>query len=254
MSILVTGAGLVGTAFGQWALARGERLVYFDPEPRRQFLTHKLGSSGWDIVAGDVRNVPELVEAIRAHDVDRILHTAGMIGSRVEQALYAGLQLNIGGTINVAEAARLTGVKRLVHVSTLGVIDWRRSMPAAPDEDFARGAGRGYGNSKAAQELILEAYARRYGFELLVLRPGQVFGLGHFWGGSGGGEKMHEVMEAAAACRPIALKPADMAANEYIYAKDVGRALDRAISLPMPPETIFNIGCGRLIPFAEVVE
>jgi nucleoside-diphosphate-sugar epimerase len=254
MAILVTGAGLVGTAFGQAALARGESLVFLDPEPRREFLARKLGEAGWRLVAGDVRNLPDLVDTIASHDIDRVVHTAGVIGGRVDQALYAGLSLNLVGALNVAEAVRLTRVKRLVHVSTLGVYDWRRSMTAPVREDFPRGAGRGYGNSKAAQELLLEAYQRRYGFELIMIRPGQVFGLGHFWAGSGGGEKMQDLIEAAISGNPIRLKPADMGANEYIYAKDVGGALDRAVSTAMPAEAIFNIGSGRLIPFAEILE
>jgi nucleoside-diphosphate-sugar epimerase len=253
MTTLVTGAGLVGTAFGQWARQRGERLVYLDPEPRREFLARKLGPEGWSLVAGDVRNLPDLVEAIRDHEVDRVVHTAGVIGGRVDQALYGALQLNLVGTLNVAEAVRLGGVARLVHVSTLGVYDWRRKMSAPVAEDFPRGAGRGYGNSKAAQELMLEAYQRRYGFELIMIRPGQVFGLGHFWAGSGGGEKMHDLLEAAVTGAPIALRPADLVANEYIYAKDVGRAIDLATSIPLPTETVFNIGSGKLIPFTEVV-
>jgi nucleoside-diphosphate-sugar epimerase len=254
MAILVTGAGLVGTAFGQAALARGESLVFLDPEPRREFLARKLGPSGWQLASGDVRNLPDLMETISSHGIDRVVHTAGVIGSRVDQALYTGLTLNLVGALNVAEAVRLTGVKRLVHISTLGVYDWRRKMTGPVPEDFPRGAGRGYGNSKAAQELMLEAYQRRYGFELIMIRPGQIFGLGHFWAGSGGGEKMQDLVEAAISGAPIRLKPADMAANEYIYAKDVGAALDRAVSIAKPPEQIFNIGSGRLIPFTEILD
>ena len=254
MAILITGAGLVGTAFGQAARARGESLVFLDPEPRREFLARKLGSDGWELVPGDVRNLPDLLDTIARHDIDRVVHTAGMIGGRVDQALYAGLTLNLVGTLNVAEAVRLSGVKRLVHVSTLGVYDWRRRMTAPVPEDFPRGAGRGYGNSKAAQELVLEAYQRRYGFELIMIRPGQVFGLGHFWAGSGGGEKMQDLVEAAFSGTAIRVKPADMGANEYIYAKDVGSALDRAVSIAMPAQAIFNIGSGRLIPFAEILD
>jgi nucleoside-diphosphate-sugar epimerase len=253
MAILVTGAGLVGTAFAQAALARGESLVFLDPEPRREFLARKLGPSGWQLAAGDVRNLPDLIDTIASHGIDRVVHTAGVIGSRVDQALYTGLTLNLVGTLNVAEAVRLAGVKRLVHVSTLGVYDWRRQMAAPVAEDFPRGAGRGYGNSKAAQELLLEAYQRRYGFELIMIRPGQIFGLGHFWAGSGGGEKMQDLMEAAVTGAPIRLKPADMGANEYIYAKDVGAALDRAVSAVMPAESVFNIGSGRLISLGEIL-
>jgi NAD(P)-dependent dehydrogenase (short-subunit alcohol dehydrogenase family) len=44
MTTLVTGAGLIGTAFAQSALARGEQVVFVDPEPRADFLRMKLGA------------------------------------------------------------------------------------------------------------------------------------------------------------------------------------------------------------------
>jgi nucleoside-diphosphate-sugar epimerase len=43
-------------------------------------------------------------------------------------------------------------------------------------------------------------------------------------------------------------------ANEYIYAKDMGRAVDLAATVPLPAETIFNIGNGAVTPFAEVLD
>jgi nucleoside-diphosphate-sugar epimerase len=42
-------------------------------------------------------------------------------------------------------------------------------------------------------------------------------------------------------------------ANEYIYAKDMGRAVDLAVSVQMPAKSIFNIGNGVVTPFEEVV-
>ena len=112
-----------------------------------------------------------------------MVHTAGLIGNRVQQSLNAAYDINLGGTRNVAEAARLSGVRRLVHISTFGVYDRRREANAPITEDFPRGGARGYGNYKGAKELILEAYAAAFGFELIMLRPANVFGLGHFWSG-----------------------------------------------------------------------
>jgi nucleoside-diphosphate-sugar epimerase len=41
MAILVTGAGLIGTSFAREALARGEKIIFFDPEPRADFIDRK---------------------------------------------------------------------------------------------------------------------------------------------------------------------------------------------------------------------
>jgi len=253
MTTLVTGAGLVGTAFGREALARGENVVFLDPEPRADFLRRKLGDKGYALARKDVRDLPALIETIKAHKVDTVVHSAGLIGSRVEQSLAIGFDINLGGTRNVAEAVRLTGVRRLIHISTFGVYDRRRKTSGPMTEDFARGGGRGYGNYKVAKELILEAYANLHGFELIVLRPANVFGFGHFWSGSGGGKKMQDLLEAGLDGKVAHIEQSQTMANEYIYAKDMGRAADLAATVPMPKHTIFNIGNGVVTPFDDVL-
>ena len=148
---------------------------------------------------------------------------------------------------------RLCGVRRLVHLSTFGVYDRRRPAKGLITEDFPRGQGRGYGNYKAAKELILEAYAVAYGFELIMLRPANVFGLGHFWSGSSGGRKMQALLEAGLNGSTASIPASETMANEYIYAKDMGRAVDLAATVPMPAQSIFNIGNGTVTSFEEVL-
>ncbi|MFC1815125.1 NAD-dependent epimerase/dehydratase family protein [Thermodesulfobacteriota bacterium] len=126
MATLITGAGLVGTAFAQFAIKRSEPIVFLDPEPRNDFLRIKLGNANFELIRKDVRDLPALIKIINDHSIGTIVHTAGLIGKRLAASLYMGFQINLAGTLNVAEAVRLTGVKRLVHISTVGVYDWRR--------------------------------------------------------------------------------------------------------------------------------
>jgi nucleoside-diphosphate-sugar epimerase len=257
MTTLVTGAGLIGTEFARCALARGEAIVFVDPEPRADFLRMKLGAGSYELARHYVRDLPALVEVAKAHRVDTLVHTAGLIGPRVQQSLNLAFDINLGGTRNVAETVRLSGVRRLVHISTLAVYDRRHeaagAMKSGIAEDFPRGGARGYGNFKGAKELILEAYAAHYGFELIMLRPANVFGLGHYWSGSSGGQKMHNLIEAAFEGRAARIPLSETLAHEYVYAKDVGRAVDRAATGPLPDETIFNIGNGYVTSFEEVL-
>ena len=259
MATLVTGAGLIGTAFAAYALARGESVVFLDPEPRADFLRRKLGEKGYTLVRKDVRDLPGLIETIQTHRIDNVVHTAGLIGGRVQQGLSHAFDVNLGGTRNVAETARLTSVRRLVHISTFGVYDSSRPASGPITEDFPCGGTRAYGAYKAAKELILGAYAAAFGFELIMLRPANVFGFGHFWSGSSGGRKMQALLEAGLDDRVARIPSAETMANEYIYAKDMGRAVDLALtvplaSLPPPAQRVFNIGTGAVTPFAEVLE
>ncbi len=254
MSVVVTGAGLVATAYAREAIARGEEIVFIDPEPREDYLRFKLGEKGWKLARKDVRDLPALVETMRANKAEVVVHTAGLIGSKVQQSLYNAFDINVGGTRNVAEAVRLSGVRRLVHISTMGVYDTRRKTNANVPEDFPRGARRGYGNYKAAKELVLEAYADQYTFELLILRPANVYGFGHFFAGSSGGMKMQALVEAAIDGAGAKIPSSETMANEYIYSRDAGRAVDIATTIAMPKDYIFNIGNGYVSTFDEVLD
>lgn len=253
MTTLITGAGLIGASFAQHAVRRGEQVVFVDPLPRRDFLKAKLGNAPFEIVEDDVRNIGALVDLMQSRKVERVLHTASRIGHKAASPLHEGYSLNVGGTQAVAEAVRLAKVPRLVHISTFGAYDWRRPMPKPIDEDFPRGSGVPYGNFKVAQELILEAWARTYGFELIVLRPANTFGVGHFWGGSGGGEKVQDLVIAGIEGRTARIPQEQTMAFEYVYAKDVGGAIERAMTCPMPKHTTFNVGTGVTTTFEQLV-
>lgn len=253
MSTLITGLGLVGTAYAKLALKRGERVVFYDVQPRRDYLSARLGSADITVVQGDIRDLPALIQAMKNHKVDTVIHTAGLIGGKVAQAIYNGMQINVMGTINVAEAVRLTGVKRLVQISTLGVYDRRQEGDRPLDETFSRGPGEPYGNSKTAKELMTEAYQRFYGFELVVLRLANVYGVGHFAGGSGGGEMIQNLLQTGIRGGVVRINQEQARDFEYVYYKDVGRALDLAATVPMPAQSIFNIGTGVVIKFDDLV-
>jgi UDP-glucose 4-epimerase len=254
MTTLITGAGLVGTSYALAAAQRGERSVFLDPIPREAYLADRLGDIDYEVVREDVRSLPGVVDAIKSHGADTVIHTAGLIGGRVDKPLHTGFDILIRGVMSVAEAVRITGAKRLIHLSTFGAYDWRRESSGIIDEGHPTGAGGAYSNGKAAQELLLEVYANTYGFELCILRPGNVFGVGHFWAGSGGGEKVQNLLAAGIRGETARIPEAQTMAFEYLYSKDMGRALDLAATADLPPRAIYNIAMGRSIKFDELVD
>ena len=252
MTTLITGVGLIGTAFARCALDRGERLVFVDSEPRTDYLREQLGDANVSIVRRDIRDLPALIQTMRDFEVDTVVHTAGLIGARVAEALYTGLQINVQGTINVAEAVRLSGVRRLVHVSTFGVYDRTKEEDSPITEDFPLGGTNPYSASKVANELMVSTYHHHYGFELVILRPANVYGLGHFWAGSGGGATVQQIIEAGISGEMLRMPPTrDF---EYVYAKDVGSAINQAATVPAPEQIAFNVGSGVITTFGDLVE
>ena len=80
---------------------------------------------------------------------------------------------------------------------------------------------------------MVEAYQRMFGFELIVLRLANVYGVGHFAGGSGGGEMVQNMLQTG--IKGGVVKVAQEVARdfEYVYYKDLGRALDKAVTTPL---------------------
>jgi len=64
---------------------------------------------------------------------------------------------------------------------------------------------------------------------------------------------MHNLIVAGLDGKPARIPASEMMANEYIYAKDIGRAVDLAATVPLPKQTVFNIGNGQVTAFEDVL-
>jgi nucleoside-diphosphate-sugar epimerase len=254
MTTLITGAGLIGTSYAQHAVRRGEKVVFVDPIPREDYLRAKLGNANYTYINEDVRSLPGLISTINTHGVDTILNTASVIGKKVSNPIHFGYDLNVGGVMAVADAARLTGIKRVIHISTFGAYNWRKITESPVVEDNLLGAGSAYSNSKVSQEMILEAYALDAGFDLFMLRLANVFGVGHFWAGSGGGQKVQDLVMAGITGKPARIPEEQTMDFVYLYAKDCGRAVDICATIDQQPsERIFNIAYPVVTSFNDLV-
>ena len=123
MNILITGAGLIGAHAARHAVDAGHKVVLYDLSPNRNYIHEIVGTDRVDVVAADIRDLPALLSALEQFKIDTVVHTAGLIGSRVQENSYTGATNNILGTINVLEAARLRQLRRVVYTSTFGVYD-----------------------------------------------------------------------------------------------------------------------------------
>jgi nucleoside-diphosphate-sugar epimerase len=247
MRVFITAAGMIGCHTGRELLDRSDEISFFDMAPRPDYIA-RIVKADVPVVRGDVRELPGLIEAVQAFKPDVIVHTAGLIAGAAQQLPFRGFEINVMGTLNVAEAARLTGVRRLVHASTLGVVDRSAAQTAPITEDFQLGGNDSvYGTSKVACEQVLRAYARHYGLELAMLRFAGVYGYGHFAGGSGVGIAMNDLVRSAIEGRPGVIQSGIPDTNEMVFVKDVARGVAAAVHAEKLPHHTYNIGVGSLV-------
>jgi nucleoside-diphosphate-sugar epimerase len=244
MNILITGAGLIGTNTARHAVDAGHKVVLFDLAPNREYIQTVVGKDKADVVAADMRDLPALLSALQRYNVDTIAHTAGLIGSRVQENSYTGATNNILGTINVLEASRLTKLRRVVYVSTFGVYDRGKIKDSVVKESHPIGGRNLYATTKVCSEHLVHAYASMYQLDTVIIRPGGVFGRGFYVGGSTVGKVMRDLALRMIKGDPVTIDVATYGSKEYVYGKDVGLALFLACKAETLKQRIYNAGTG----------
>ena len=244
MNILITGAGLIGSNAARHAVDGGHKVVLFDLSPNRDYIQKIVGTGKAEVVAADMRDLPALLSALEKFNVDTMVHTAGLIGGRVQENSYTGATNNILGTINILEAARLRKLRRVVYVSTFGVYDRTKITDTVIRETHPIGGHNLYATTKVCSEHLVHAYANMYNLDTVIIRPGGVFGRGFYVGGSTVGMVMRDLALRIIKGDPITIDAKTYGPNEYVYGKDVGLALLLACQAQNPKQRIYNAGTG----------
>ena len=178
MSVLVTGGtGFIGNRIIRKLLDRGEEVVCFDLAPPRANLEPYLERI--KMYRGDITQLPHLLEAINTNGVHKIIHMAALLPPDTEERHSYAMQVNIGGTNNVFEAARWTGVERVVYASSIAVYGIQDTFGERPiNEDDLNDPINVYGMTKSVNDFSAKRYMERHGFDLVGVRICTVFGHG----------------------------------------------------------------------------
>ena len=246
MNILITGAGLIGAHAARQMVDAGHKVVLFDLSPNRDYIANVVGQGKADVVAANMLDLPALLTALEKFSVDTMVHTAGLIGGRVQENSYTGATNNILGTINILEAARLRKLRRVVYVSTFGVYDRSKITGSVIREGDPIGGHNLYTVTKLCSEHLVHSYTEQYQLDTIIIRPGGVFGRGFYVGGSTVGMVMRDLALAMIKGEPITIDAKTYGPNEYVYGKNVGLALLLACQAQHPQQRIYNAGTGAV--------
>src|SRR2546423_5883514 len=120
MTILVTGAGLIGTHAARALLDQGTGVVLYDEAPDDGYIESVVGANRkiFYVERGDVRDFPRLIDVVLRRGVTRILHTAAVAGRLAEDNPAEALQIDVVGTLNLIEIARIRSLARIAIVSS----------------------------------------------------------------------------------------------------------------------------------------
>ncbi len=248
MTTLIIGAGLVGAQVARILVERGQKPVLMDYAAQPAALAGILDLGAVTLVDGDILRPFVLTQIIRDHAITAIVHTAAnpMLTLGAQRDPAAAINLNIMGTVNVLEAARVLGIKRVV-VSSSNVLNHFAaggdgSFDTMREEGFPR-PSTFYAATKQTMESLGLNYARWCGIEFAAMRYGAVFGP---WGGAGGGGPNNVIRDAVrrALAGEEAMLPAG--AMEWVYSKDAALGTVLALEAKALGSGVFNITMGSL--------
>jgi uronate dehydrogenase len=200
--LLVTGAaGALGHVVAAALRERGHQVRGFDVAPARQPGDHELG---------DIQDVDALYRSARDSEV--IVHLAAVPDR--DDFVNKLVPINIVGTYNVFEVARMRGITKVIYSSScrvMGGVDWQRETLKLESE---LAPGDHYGVTKATGELLGHVYSRRHGISVLCARVGWFV------------RNRHEARR---------MNDSELGQRMYLSHRDAAQFFSRAVDADIPP-------------------
>lgn len=256
MAILITGAGLVGSQIARIEYERGEKPILLARHPKKKAIEEIVVSSTLRVVQGDILSMGKFLRLIKDEGIDKIIHTAAnpMLTAGAQEKPLAAIKVNIMGTANVLEAARITGVKRVVFTSSSVLYGFMK--PGEPGADFYTEAFLPkptsiYAATKLACENLGLVYADTYGLDFVAVRLAAVFGP---WIGPGGGGPSMAVRDIIERSFRGEVCKIYLGTREYVYSKDAAQGAVLACHKEGLRHRVFNIGMGEKVSTEEFVQ
>jgi UDP-glucose 4-epimerase len=242
MRILVTGgAGFIGSNITDHLLSLGHEVVVMD-DLSTGFAENINPAAGF--LEMDIRT-DEAHQAVLSGGFDAICHHAAQMDVRrsVREPVFDS-SVNIGGTLNILEAARASGVKRVVYASTGGAV-YGEPEYIPVREDHPVNPICHYGVSKHTVEHYLFLYRHLYGLGYVVLRYPNVYGPRQNPWGEAGVTAIFTVKYLSGT--PPRINGDGEQLRDYVHVADIARANALALDLSRPELSggIFNIGWGQ---------
>jgi UDP-glucuronate 4-epimerase len=255
MKVLVTGAaGFIGSHLAEALLKRGDTVVgvdnfndYYNPARKRANAARLAQHDAFTMVEADIRQRQRMLDLCAAERFDAIAHLAAMAGVRYAVAhpeVYG--EVNVSGTLNLLDGARLSGVGNFVFASTSSVYGDTRQIPFVESDPCNRPL-QPYAATKKAGEVLGYTYHHLFGLNFTALRFFTVYGP------CGRPDMMaYKVLDSIFTGRQIPYYNAGQMHRDWTYVEDTVAGVVAAVDRPLGYE-ILNLGRGEPVLLADFV-
>ena len=242
MATMVTGAlGYTGRCIVEELAQRNREVVGYNRD------YYEFEAANVKHVQGELYDIPRIVETIRKHRIDRIIHTAAMSHPDLSIDLpITTVTANIEGTVYLLEAAKMAGVKKFVNFSSETVYG---HLQGKVTEESPLRPTTPYGVTKVATDLVGKVYNELYGMNVVSLRIAEVYGPGN---------KMPQIHRdiIKTVLKGETFRMANGADHrfQFIYVDDVVNAAILASEAEQVASHVFNISGGGYWTLREAVD
>lgn len=167
MNILITGgAGNLGSRLVVPLVQRGDRVVVFDTQSHPHFESREFGEA--ELIRGDLADRAAVLDAVQSHQIESIFHLGALLSASAEEHPYDAWLANMNGMVNVLDAARIGGARRLIFSST--VATYGSHMATSLTDDAPQWPTSLYGVTKVSGERLGVYYHHRFGLDFRGIR------------------------------------------------------------------------------------
>lgn len=257
MNFLVTGgAGFIGSHVCERLLRENHRVwafddlnSFYDPQFKRRNLREiQALARPFEFVQGDISDRTALDELFSSVKLDQVVHLAARAGVRPslqDPALYQ--RVNVEGTVNVLEAARQNGVKKIIIASSSSVYGLNSRAPFS-ENDPIFSAISPYAASKLACEALGHVWHHVYNMDVAMLRFFTVYGPRQR-----PDLAIYKFAKLICAGKPIPVFGDGQAARDYTFVTDTVDGVIACTKKELGYE-IFNLGESQTVSLARMVE
>lgn len=252
LPVLVTGgAGFIGSHLVDALLARGYSVRVLDNLSSGRPDNLPLGHSRLELIEGDVADaarVREVMAGCRA-----VVHLAAVASVQASVIDPVGTHhSNFIGTLNVCEAMREHGVRRVLFASSAAVYG-NNGEGEAIDEDIPKAPLTPYAADKLASEHYLDFYRRQHGLEPAIFRFFNIYGPRQDPSSPYSGV-ISIFTERAAKRLPITLFGDGEQTRDFVYIADLVEVLVQALEAPQILPGEVNVGLNRSLSLNQLLK
>ncbi len=245
--ILVTGAaGFIGHAVTEALLARGDEVIATDIAAGPRFQALLDASPRLTFERGEITEWPLLVGLIKEGRPEKVVHCAAVVGVPASVGSPVGtFRVNVEGTINLLEAMRFFGLKRMVNISSEEI--YGPFLADTIGEDHRCLPTKPYGISKFVVEQVCRDYAAAHHLECIHARTSWVYDP-YF----PRARPPRNLLDAAVAGKLLHLPGGASYVVDQVHIDDLVQGVLLALDKDRHTYDAYHITTGVAVPFSEV--